>query len=212
MLKRIIMLALCAALLACAAQAEPEEYPVMMVDHCEEWVSLRAAPSTQAARLAKVPLFALVLDVQRDPAWGDFVYCSYDGQYGYILSQYLEGWMDPEPDDMPIRVDWAEATDRAFVVDGDGEYVTLMADETLKDVQLLSLSLSGVDEDGNAAFDTETLYRQDVLAAEDWLVVRIAFPGDLPPYGISFTDEAGVQRRYAIGISGRDGDLILSEF
>ena len=59
----------------------------MVVVNCEEWVSMRAEPSTGAARVARVPLGATVTDC----AWytADFVYGCYDGQYGYILGAYL---------------------------------------------------------------------------------------------------------------------------
>ena len=59
----------------------------MTVVNCDEWVSLRAEPSTSAARLAKVPLGAMVYDChQYDQR---FVYCEYGDLAGYILVEYL---------------------------------------------------------------------------------------------------------------------------
>ena len=333
------------------ALAERVWYGTMMVDNCEEWVSLRDGPGTGCGRLAKVPLYAIVTDAEWDSIWGDFIYCNYDGQYGYILSQYLEPWADPEPEGetrfdsplgfsftydagvfsvdadssedgqgltlypaegdvpvyleimtgeslgvpldrflevnapadavyetdatedgarirsfqksadydvsilqvfyavedgdrsvavigtcpsaggevwlarfgavvrsigftsaLPLRVDWAEATTNVLVVDQDGDYVTIMADEPVTDVALLALELTDFDEDGNVAFDSEVLYEQDALRPDEHLVVKIAFYGDVPGYGIRLIDAAGEARQFAIALSGRDGSLLLDEF
>ena len=221
-LKRLtgMMLVIALALVAAApAFAEHIWYGTMMVDHCEEWVSLRDGPGTGCGRLAKVPLYAIVTDAEWDSIWDDFIYCNYDGQYGYILSKYLVPWADPEPEDerysdgdLPLRVDWAEATPNVLVVDQDGEYVTIMADESVYDVALLALELADFDEDDKAVFDTEVLYEQEALLAEDHLVVKIAFYGDIPSYGIRVTDSMGETWQFAIVLSGRDGELMLTEF
>lgn len=81
------------------AFAETTYYGTMMVDNCEEWVSLRDGPGTGCGRLAKVPLYAIVTDCEKSEWTGDFIYCNYDGQWGYILAQYLVPWADPEPED-----------------------------------------------------------------------------------------------------------------
>lgn len=81
MLLALLVLALCAPL---GALAEG----MMQVVNCEDWVSLRSAPSTQAERLAQVPLGAYVTG-EYDP-YSDFSHCSYGGASGYILNQYLE--------------------------------------------------------------------------------------------------------------------------
>ena len=58
----------------------------MRVVNCDEWVSLRSAPSTSASRLAVVPLGATV---EAYYSVGQFTRCYYNGLSGYILSQYL---------------------------------------------------------------------------------------------------------------------------
>ena len=84
------LLAIGLALAAMAALAEDVLYiGEMTVVNCEEWVSLREAPSTSARRLKKVPLGATVIDAAWEEGQGDFMYCCYDGVYGYILSAYL---------------------------------------------------------------------------------------------------------------------------
>ncbi len=346
-MKRIcLLLAVMLAAMA-PAMAETTWYGTMMVDHCDEWVSLRDGPGTGCGRLAKVPLYAIVTDARRDEFCGDFIYCNYDGLYGYILAKYLEPWADPEPeasarfvsdqgfsfdydasalavdadgaeggpslmlrpadsDDAayleimtaesvgmlpsrflalnapadvtceagetadgspvhwfqaldsddpdvirvyyavdgpdeglvaagvcpfvgggnwiaqftaavfsitfgkpaPLRIDWAEATPNATVVDEDGEYVTIMADEPVTDVALLALELSG----GDALFDATEILGREGIGPDDPLVVKIAFPGDIPSYGLRCTDADGQVRRYAIELSGYDGSLLLVDF
>ena len=67
-----------------------EQEPNMRVANCKDFVSLRAKPSTSSKRLAKVPLGALVLAVPGAEETDGFILCSYQDQYGYILTEYLE--------------------------------------------------------------------------------------------------------------------------
>ena len=199
-----------------ASAAERKYYGNMMVDHCREWVSLRDGPGTDCARLAKVPLFDIVTDAEWTPICGDFIYCNYNDQYGYILAKYLEPWADPEPEDdedgLPVRIDWAKAAAGALVIDGDGEYVAVTTEEAVTGFALLSLDELTTDEQGDFTFRTSVMLTRDALAAGETLVLQIAFPGDFPSYGIQFTDSRGQAHRYAIGMSGRDGSLLLEEF
>lgn len=68
-------------------EGEYETTYIMQVTECEEWVSLREYPDVNSARLAQVPLGAYIYDCQ----WysDEFVFGQIDGQWGYILSQYL---------------------------------------------------------------------------------------------------------------------------
>ncbi len=59
----------------------------MTVVNCQDWVSLREKASASSARLAKVPLGAEVTDCRQVSE--QFIYCRYQGVYGYIQSQYL---------------------------------------------------------------------------------------------------------------------------
>lgn len=61
---------------------------VMIVANCSEWVSLREAPDTASKRLKTVRLGEFVTDCTM--AANGFVYCCYDGTWGYILFQYLQ--------------------------------------------------------------------------------------------------------------------------
>lgn len=58
----------------------------MRVVNCDEWVSLREYASTNAPRIAKVPLGAVV-----EATWYNYSFaeCEYHGATGYILLKYL---------------------------------------------------------------------------------------------------------------------------
>ena len=58
------------------------------VVNCREWISLRAAPSTEATRLCIIPLGELVRHVRN--AENGFTYVYYKGNLGYALSKYLD--------------------------------------------------------------------------------------------------------------------------
>ena len=73
---------------------------IMQVTKCEEWVSLREYPDVNSARLAQIPLGAYIYDCQ----WysDEFVFGQVNGQWGYVLSQYLtlvDAVLDYEEDD-----------------------------------------------------------------------------------------------------------------
>ena len=107
------------------AESGVVSYGNMMVDNCEEWVSLRDVPGTGGNRLAKVPLYAIVTDAEWTELYGDFIHCCYDGQYGYILAKYLVPWADPEPGDeavMDVTLNGLRVlAERSYV--NDGEYL-----------------------------------------------------------------------------------------
>lgn len=122
-------LALCLLLAACAL-AEGAALGDMVVVNCEEWVSLRTAPSTKADRLIKVPLGALVSDC----AWAEngFIHGSYGGYSGYIKAEYLtlENQDDGPEGDMALDT-WVNGlrvtAEKAYV--GDGEYMLVTCED-----------------------------------------------------------------------------------
>ncbi len=111
--------------------------------------------------------------------------------------------------DAPIQLDWTDSTEHDIILDEAGECIKISAKETVHNVALLSLELSGSND---TLFETSVLYQQDALSSESPLVVRLEFPGDIPCYGIRLTDGLGTVRQYAISISGRDGALELQPF
>lgn len=66
------------------------ERPNMQIVNCKNYVSLRESRSTKSARLAKVPLGAVVFAFPEDSGENGFTWCVYQDEYGYILSEYLK--------------------------------------------------------------------------------------------------------------------------
>lgn len=64
--------------------------PNMRVVNCKDFVSLRAKRDQSSARLAKVPLGALVLAYPEAGEENGFIQCVYRDEYGFILSKYLQ--------------------------------------------------------------------------------------------------------------------------
>ena len=79
------------------------------VVNCNEWVSLRAEPSSSSSRVCKVPLWADVSAYYYNSQWLE---CYYGNDHGYILRQYL--------------------TDRPAKYDGYEKYINSRALGTLK--------------------------------------------------------------------------------
>ena len=89
-MKKVLCLVLCLMMLAGSALAAPMiligDY--MEVVKCKEYVTLREEPDTKAAELDRVPLGAVVRTLGE---YGeDFQRVMYDGQAGYVLSEYLQ--------------------------------------------------------------------------------------------------------------------------
>lgn len=64
--------------------------PNMKVINCKEYVSLREEASSESPRLASVPLGAKVLAFPAVEGENEFIRCVYQGQYGYIMAEYLK--------------------------------------------------------------------------------------------------------------------------
>ena len=97
-LRILAAVALALALLAgvCCAQASVSyDYGAaydnligaMEIVNCQSWTSLRAYPDTHAARLAKVPVGAVVVNCYYQDE--RYTYCEYNGVGGYILNNCL---------------------------------------------------------------------------------------------------------------------------
>ncbi len=105
----------------------------------------------------------------------------------------------------------------------DGQYETFTAVEspqtrimlstnaTVRDFKVLALTNGDVDEEGNMHFDVQELYTLDRLTADRPLVVSTTFYGLIPNNGISYMDETGATRTFAVDMSGEDGSLYLWE-
>ncbi len=86
--------------------------------------------------------------------------------------------------------------------------VVFTAVNPVSDFRFLSVSVNENDE-GEIVFDSETLYSLERL--DDSITIKMSFPGDLPTNAVSYVDSYGDTCVYAVEISGRDGDLVMSE-
>ena len=106
---RILALALCLCLLAGACGALAETFYSRQIDFCREYVNLRSRPDSSSRSLAEVWIGEVVMAAPYD---NQFSYCCYNGQYGYILTEYLNASIQP----------WSEGT---FYVTNCKEYISL---------------------------------------------------------------------------------------
>ena len=117
----------------------------------------------------------------------------------------------------PVRAQWAEnaavSVYDEFAADASGAQSAIMftTETEVQNFRLLALTVTDVDENGKMSFDKQELYSQTALTPERALRVELTFVGDLPAYGISYTDDEGVTKEYSVEISGADGSLLLNE-
>lgn len=136
------------------------------------------------------------------------------------FSKYKAQYESTNAAGSPVRVQWAEdvlpglAVYDEFIADtSDGQVkVVFSTDSRVTDFKVLALTFESADENGNVSFAKQELYAVNALTSERPLVVGMTFFGDLPSYGISYVDENGVTRNFALGLSGMDGSLLLTEF
>jgi len=92
----------------------------------------------------------------------------------------------------------------------ESEYADMIAfrsGETLWNVHLTSLLY-----DGEAYIVGEELHYFDRMLEGVPFVAGLPFWGELTTYGLSFTDESGTERCFAVYLSGRNGSVILEEY
>ncbi|MCD7765297.1 MAG: hypothetical protein LUH53_02090 [Lachnospiraceae bacterium] len=130
------------------------------------------------------------------------------------------GWIDlseavsEETNEQPITAVFAsdqivtEGDYLEYVSDDSETTLAFRPNEELKDV---TFSLLEYDEEGEWKISEERYTIPD-LSEGDVFVAGISFYGDMTAYGISFTDEAGEERCFAVHISGRNGSLLLDEY
>lgn len=96
--------------------------------------------------------------------------------------------------------------------------ILFTTDSRVTDFTLLDLSVEDFTQTGAVIFsatpvelDEERDSLPSVMTPDTPVAVQLIFPGDLPAYGISYVDAGGDLRRFAIEVSGYDGDLLLEE-
>ena len=124
------------------------------------------------------------------------------------------GWVClTEPALAPIYADYAPESFNAYHAYwcDETEYLTSIGftpAETLTNVEFGLLDWV----DTESWKMSEVLYAIDSMDPEHPFLAQVVFWGDLTTYGISFTDESGNARHYAVSISGKDGSLICQEY
>lgn len=112
---------------------------------------------------------------------------------------YSEG--DPEP--------------AATVIVTDTEYSAKIAlcayNGAVTDLQLLSLELEDVAENGIPHFKQEVLQTLPGLESGTFLVVQLEFGCVIPNFGFRYTDNYGMNKTYSLMQSGMDGSLLMNE-
>ena len=90
MLKKFFaVLLLTATLLIVGGQSNRAEAYWAVVVNCREWISLRSYPSTEAPRLAEIPLGEWIWIYRGYPNNG-FYSAEYNGIQGYVLAAYTK--------------------------------------------------------------------------------------------------------------------------
>jgi hypothetical protein len=118
-----------------------------------------------------------------------------------------------------VRILWLEEMPAGFtaynefVADMTEHQTSLVftTDGRAEDFTVLALTLEDPGESGEIVFATQDLYSLGALTPEHPLVLGMTFYGSIPSYGISYVDESGATRSYAISTSGKDGSLMLVE-
>ena len=102
-----------------------------------------------------------------------------------------------------IDAEWCD------VVVDNSEYMTRIAfraNEKLNNVKFTTLQY------GDTYEVEEEHYWIHWLEKDEYFVAGVVFYGDMTTYGISFVDEEGEERYYAVSISGMNGALVMNEY
>lgn len=125
-----------------------------------------------------------------------------------------------QPLNCKVRVDYFDDVayqndydDAGAYMDASAAYDTKLlfrSSEDVTDFRFFSLLLRDVDTSGNAAYDPTELFRIPVLRADTPLAVPVNLPETVPFNSFSYTDTDGSTRAFTIGVSGRDGSIIVA--
>ncbi|NLL91075.1 MAG: hypothetical protein GX222_01460 [Ruminococcaceae bacterium] len=101
-------------------------------------------------------------------------------------------------------------------IDDDSEFqvkAVFTVNTSVKDFRYFEIASVDVDEDENIIYNMgNELFSTGELTNERPIVIAMSFPGSMPSRGISFTDETGTVRYFAVLMSGKDGSLFMDEF
>jgi hypothetical protein len=108
-MKRSFALVLSLGLLAGSCDIMADSYRARQIDDCNEYVNLREDADSRSESLDKVYIGEVVMAT---PYNDDYSYCCYNGQFGYILDEYLTSNIRP----------WSEGT---FYVTNCDNYISM---------------------------------------------------------------------------------------
>lgn len=134
------------------------------------------------------------------------------------LTPFVEEYAAKEPSQLFVEyqsvASFNEDSCDFYSVDTSGyeTRIVFSTDGVLQDLKLLSLFMNDVDEEGNPEYSIDEIYSYGTLESYRPLMVELTFYGDMPSYGVSYTDENGKTRCFAVSVSGYDGSLELLEF
>lgn len=86
------------------------------------------------------------------------------------------------------------------------------AGHEVKDIKFMDLEFVDVDENDQPIFNEKVVYELEKINPENPAVVCVAFLGDIPNLGISYTDKDGNTKKYTVSESGFDGTVILNQY
>ena len=103
--------------------------------------------------------------------------------------------------------------------DGDGAaFLLFTTDSPVTEFTVLALELKDFTETGAAIFSAAPVVLEEgldslpeVMTVDTPVAVQLGFMGTIPNYGISYVDENGDLRRFALVQSGYDGSVLLDE-
>ena len=93
----------------------------------------------------------------------------------------------------------------------DNVAVMFSSQSDISDFKVLSLEFADADEYGKVNYNKSAVYTLDELPAGKYLAVNMIFNGDIPNNGIAYIDGMGIERCFAVEISGEDGSVALLE-
>lgn len=162
---------------------------------CQNDASLESASLNPSEPSAPSPTKA-VLQITQAPASASVAFCvSADFASDELLSQYASYKDYNEPEALSDQVK-----------------VVFMTSLPVKAFQFLKGGYVGGEEDSFRFVVNSVLYSTDELLPETPLVIGTVFEGDFPTRGFSFVDESNTTRFFTLGISGKDGSLVLLEY
>lgn len=176
----------------------------------DAWVPIYDSPSEMDAVCVGIigedGVFTIINEVQDELSnvWGEL-----KSGAGWVNLNYVRFMGHP-----PITAYFADVIDTidaewCDVIVDDSEYMTRIAfraNERLNNVKFTTLQY------GDTYEIEEEHYWIHWLEEDEYFVAGVAFYGDMTTYGISFVDEEGNERYYAVSISGMNGALVLNEY